>query len=646
MSNSVEKINKININNQNRKKANNINSFNNIKKNKNDIDYITNNSQRNADIKRIIVNNKNKNNSQLNKNIRNNFYNFSSSEYNQKIYPNLRINNLYNRKENLIRKKNTQDTLSSDITYKRQVNTEIDDIDYTKPKTSQYLKKYENEDILKKKKPNDINENPFSYMKNTSNYLCSNKNTIPQNIELNNNNTLLNTKTQLNPSFNKVQKRNEIIRYNNNPRKNNKNYVSPWKQSSSLFEYNRLPQKLNLFGDEYSITNPNLLNNNLNNLNNQLGLFSNSVEKKRITDYKSTFTKSNYDYPLSLYNTNYNSINNSKISKNLNSVYIPRRANENYLTSNNSYDDNLHNKNYQPYIRHTKYNKLIKKGIIDNSNKNINNQFNYRVPMQTNSSLYNNKNITKYLSHYNFIDNKIDNKINGFNRTQDLHYNYKINNINTNNISNINNNNLRKIIFNNNIISYPNNDIIRNNLEPKSSNEENVYGHILNNRYNNNNNIYKTINVNNIKNLNDHLFKINKTFNNMKYISENINQLNNAINRYNKYKYQKSLKEKNIPFEIRKMKIDNMSPNLTNEITERYLYNNHTLDNLNYFPNSINPRLSTDGLMKKIEGFGKTVDHIGKGNRLLMGRNYNIYSSNNNNYYNINHYYNNSNKNQ
>ena len=105
-----------------------------------------------------------------------------------------------------------------------------------------------------------------------------------------------------------------------------------------------------------------------------------------------------------------------------------------------------------------------------------------------------------------------------------------------------------------------------------------------------------------------------------------------------------SLKEKNIPFGLRKIKIDNMSPILNNEIAEHYLYNNHTLDNLNYFPNSINPRLSTDGIMKKIEGIGKAVDHIGKGNELLMGRNYNIYSSNNNNYYNINHYYNNSNK--
>ena len=240
------------------------------------------------------------------------------------------------------------------------------------------------------------------------------------------------------------------------------------------------------------------------------------------------------------------------------------------------------------------------------------------------------------------MDNKIDNKINGFNRTQYLHN--KINNINTNNISNINNNNPRNIIFNNNIISYPNNDIITNNFEPKSSNAENIYGNILNNRYNNNYNNYKTINVNNIGKPNDHVLKINKTFNNMKYISENIKQLSGAINRYNKYKYQMSLKEKNIPFGLRKIKIDNMSPILNNEIAEHYLYNNHTLDNLNYFPNSINPRLSTDGIMKKIEGIGKAVDHIGKGNELLMGRNYNIYSSNNNNYYNINHYYNNSNK--
>ena len=653
MSNSVEKINKININtinnvnSQNKKRFKKIHSINNnnIKINNYDIENNTNHSQRNTSIKKIIDSHM-KNNSQINKNFKNNIYNnkYNRSEYNQKTYENLNINNICQSKENFARKLNEQDTLLSDITYKRQFMTEagtfntVNSIEpsplYIKIKNDQILKNSENEDIIKKKIFTDRKEYIINHQKNTSNLLYSNKTIMPQKINLNTN-VLLNSKTQILESpinKNKKRKINEPIKYDIESRKNNRNYVSSGKQLDSLFNNTRLPsQNLNLFRQEYLNTNPNILNADLKRT---LGLYSNSVENNRISDYANTLPMNNYEIPFKLYNTNYNLISNKM--KNFNKVNLPGRINMHYLSSNSSYDDykDSHMKAKYYYninriniknLGHTN-NRLIKKGVIDDSKGNINSQYNYRIPMHISSNLYDNNKRTKYLSNYNLNDNnKTVNKIHEFNRTQDLYYNHKINNnITANNI----NRNLNNVILNNknNRISLPNNEqnIKKSLLEPKSSNEDNIYHNVLYNRYNNNNNIYQTIiNNYNSRKPNNQVVKNNRTGDILKILSS----------AKDRYILQKSLKK--IPHEIKNLKINNMSNDFNNEIPQYYFTNNNTLDNIDYYPNNVN-KLSTERLMKNIERIGKTVEHSGKGiNNKYTDRNFN-YNSNMNYYNNYN----------
>ena len=616
-SNSREKMSNNNTNIQNITKIQNINSTmnNNVKLNNND-DNNLNNVQKKAKFIKISDNNinlykqrtKNNKNKAVN-NINNKHIN--NSELSQKIInKNLILNKVNDFYDNNFEKLNTQEGLLSDITYRSKFYQDNHNQTYYKLKNNNIMKPApENFDVNKNKnisKERFYNrsrkDSDLMHKKNTSNlYLnTNNTNTITNTISDINDNMIMNTNALIMKSPKNKNKKREIsnqIRYNIGTEKNSKNnYVNSSQDLNYLYNNKKLlnlQKRINPLTD-YLNTNPNMINSNMRN---NLGLYSNSVEKNRVNDnYYTTLTINNDDTSTNLY---YSSHHPNNYSNNLNNKNIQRKINNYFINNNNSYENNFYNNlkniNNNP-LQYNSNTKLLKKGIIENSRKDIPTQYyNNRIPINNNNyDIYENRTKPKYLSNFNLKDYyRNDTKNNQFNRTQDLYYNNTTNNLNINNIihnnNTITNTNIKPNNYN--TISLQNNEknVDKKKLIGRITNiQENMYTNNLNPNTNDYNRIYNTINtdnqkINKISNSNNSL-KHNKQIikNNKKNQEDLLTKLTNAKNNYEKNKNKGNINNKIIQNQkLRPYK----SKDYNHEIREHYLTNNSTFDNFVRFKN-------------------------------------------------------------
>ena len=614
-SKSIEKIRNNNTNMQNITKIQNINStMNNSVKLKNNVDNdnTLNNVQKKAKFKKVsdkninlyIQTNKNNKNKAVN-NINNKHIN--NNGLSQKIInKNLILNKVNNYYDNNYEKLSTQEGLLSDITYRSKFYQDNHIQTYYKLKNNNIMKPVpenfninKNKTISKEKLYNKIRkESDLMNKKNALNlYLNTNNTNTINNINNEiNDNIIMNTNALIMKSPKNKNKKREIsnqVRYNIATEKNNKNnYVNSMQDLNYLYNNKNISnlQKRIIPYTDYLNTNPNMINSNMRNY---LG-FSNSVEKNRVNDnYYNTLTINNNEPSTNLY---YSSHANN-YSNNLNNKNNQKKINRYFINNNNSYEDNDYKniKNINNPLQYNSNTKLLKKGIIENSRKNISTQYhNSKIPININNyDIYENNIKPKYLSNFNLKDYYInDNKYNQFDIMQDLHYNNMKNNLNINNIIHSNNTITNTSIKPNNYntISLQNNE--------KNVDKKKLIGRTTNiqeNMYINNSNpitddyrIYNTINtfnqkINKISNSNNSLKHNKQIIKNKKNEQEDLLiNLTNAKNNYKKLKNKGNINNKiNQNQKLRSYK----SKDYNHEIRDHYLINNSTFDNFRRFKN-------------------------------------------------------------
>ena len=744
ISNSKEKPNRNAHESMKIRSINYIDSVNNNNFSEINDGSLNNYSVRNKNIN-FNANSQNKNNqsdfnlndySHKTKNLNNNYLTGNNPGFNNKTFnKNINIYKIYNNNinnyQNLNTNQDNNDDLYHDINYMRKFDTEVDNYQSFEEKNENinneniydqsegrniYLKyrsripetEYNiDEDKLNFDKNGEyIMDSPkmrnnYNHKKNISNYLYPN-NFLKKN-EIYNQKIITNSNTEIKSPQNNKRSRELInqIHFNNERRfhnmKTSKNSLRDKKLlnyvSNDFSDIFNIPQrnltKLNsirkteTFNHFNNYTN-SYIKNSTQNLNQRLGMFSNSVEKYRISNYPNTLTISDLNSPINLYSS-HQDINNLNILKN-NTLDSRRRIKSSL--KNNSYDNNTNprrtiNNNYYYVINKTKFfnPKLVRKGIVLNTT-NDNDYHNYNSNLiddnnfEINRGLYITKSKPnfKYLSNYNLnrnINPRTESKYQ-FNKTQiNLGYydtNHKINRHNKDFDDNDINEDFQYWNSNNinNIKSF--NDITYRQRNEKNNVKNKIIGH-LNNRtiiqdnYNKSLindyarsgiNKYKTTNLINTKFsqiINTHLSnrKPNRQLlgnTNNSAVEDLLIKLTKAKNEYKKNKnYEISNLNNNY------IKLDNQditkqrqrrkpisfisSQDLNSGISEKYLINN-TNENINHYRiNNISDNLMTDTLNNNLNRDRKSI--VNKNRETFnFDQNYNYIFNNNNNFYNNN----------
>lgn len=442
-------------------------------------------------------------------------------------------------------------------------------------------------------------------------------------------------------------------------------------------------RKTETFNHYNNYTN-SYIKNSTQNLNQRLGMFSNSVEKYRINNYPNTFTISDLNSPINLYSS-HQDINSINLLKN-HTLDSRRRINSTLI--NNSYDNNTNhrrtnNNNYYIISNKTKFfnPKLIRRGIVLNTTKD-NDYHNYNTNLIDDNTFGNNKILYtkskpnfKYLSNYNLnrninINPRTENKYQ-FNKTQiNLGYyetNHKINRHNKDFDDSDINEGFQYYNSNHidNIKSF--NDITYRQRNEKLHGKNKIFGH-LNNRtiiqdsYNKSLindytrsgiNKYKTTNLINTKFnqiLTSHLS--NRKPNRQFISNSNSNTVEDLLIKLTKAKndYKKNKNNDISNFNNNYIKLDNQniskqrqrtkpisfisSQGLNSENSEKYLINNKN-ENINYYRvnNNLSDKLITDTLNNNLVRTRKSI--VNK-NRIAFN-----FDNNYNNIFNNTNFYNN-----
>ena len=703
---------------------------------------INNYSVRNKNIN-FSINSQNKNSdynlndySHKTKNLNNNYLTGNNPGYNNKTFnKNINIYKIYNNNinnyQNLNTNQDNNDDLYHDINYMRKFDTEVGNYQSFEAKNEKinneniydqsegrnnYIKYRsripESEFNIDEDKINfDKNDeyimdspkkrNNYNHKKNISNYLYPNNFLKKNEIYNQKINTIANTEIKSPQNNKKSRELINQIHYNNERRfynmKTSKNSLRDKKLlnyvSNDFNDITNIPQrnltKLNsirkteTFNHFNNYTN-SYIKNSTQNLNQRLGMFSNSVEKYRINNYPNTLTISDLNSPINLYSS-HQDINNINILKN-NTLNSRRRINS--TLNNNSYDNNTNprranNNNYYYVNNKTKFfnPKLVRKGIVLSAT-NDNDYHNYNSNLIDDNNFENGRGLYiakskpnfKYLSNYN-LNRNINMNPNKyqFNKTQiNLGYydtNHKINRHNKDFDDNDINEDFQYWNSNNidNIKSF--NDIAYRKRNEKNNGKNKIFGHINNktiiqDNYNNKNiindytrsgiNKYKTTNLINTKFsqiMNTHLSNrkpnrqlLSNTNNNA--VEDLLIKLTKAKNEYKKNKnYEISNLNNNY------IKLDNQdiskqrqrrkpisfisSQELNSGISEKYLINN-TNENINYYwINNISDNLMTDTLNNNLDKDRKSVVNKNRG-AFNIDKNYNYIFNNNNNFYSNN----------
>ena len=710
ITNYSQKNRKTNILIQNRIKISDNNITNSLQRNTNTNTYTNTNTNTNNNIQN---NNNSNNNNRYNQNTYNksiNDNNINNSEnlstlpnsslysdiiYKRKFYPDLNnYSNLNNNNNNLMSNNNNKknnilrqyNNFNNYRTSEKYVNDEINTIDRDEMNSNNSNQK-QNINFLHKK---DISNHLYPSNTEKKPEIYNNK---IKNMNININKNVINSPSKGNKD---ILNQNGYIDY----RKNHNYYVTSNKGVNYLPNTsNILPKKkLDLIteNDNYDYLNNNSalnkrINANINpkrsrqNMNKLLGLISNSAEKYRTNNYPMNYTTSNIDFPVNLYssqhhlnnfenNNNINQRRNNQIYINNNSYdnsdeYQRRNNNNNYYTNINKINDinnisKIKTKNNY-VIQYDTNHKLVKKGILENSQKSkINNNINILDAKDNN--IYDNRNKPnyKYSSNYNAnnnINSGNENNYPHFNKTQgDLLYNKKVNldkipnnnknyKIKNNMNMNINiNNNKRNENQINNEKRIDNRKIVRDEAN-RDYNQDNIYINNIKNNYSN------TINNNNrnINNQNKNRYiQISSSGSNSKRFNKPIlkttdkqivNLISSQIKKVpNNDKRNKNLENinfiktnRNDAKLINKNKpISYKTQDFTSQISDNYLANNNINNNFSHIKSNISDTLIRNPLDKNLIKSRKTVDNQYR-RTVNYDNNYNV-NFNNNNYSNNN----------
>ena len=395
--------------------------------------------------------------------------------------------------------------------------------------------------------------NPHSYLKESAHHKKNVSENIQKSIttikrEIYEQNLFNNTDSKSPKNEFRTEK---LIRFKQ--RKNHNYYISTYKKGiceKKLMNYIsndslNLPKKdiqqLNLLRKNETlqfpknITNPNSHRKN-EDLTKKLHECSNTIDKDNGKKYdNNTLTINNNDSPYKLY-TNNNHINNCR-----NNYIIPRRINSTYV-NNFSYNNNINNNDSQKRKINTNFitenknkinnrylnNKLTRKGIVFNSNKdtlklynnNHNNNYNKDNFERNNTMLIADKNLEKH--------NNVNNNLNKSNQNHNYLYNSTIS---SNTI--IANGNHKNLGINRTKTTMDNVYKKRLNFdEIKSEEHRNGFGNI-NDINNNNKKIITSVSMKRSDNaINKNNNENNRRFKYIEYINTNtINNLQENINK-------------------------------------------------------------------------------------------------------------------
>ena len=528
-SNSRKKydINTMNINNNPIKNKNT--SFINIKVTNDREKTIDNNSQRKNRLDKIhdnnlFVNKTIDNNNSTNHNIHKEY---NKRTYHKNININLNTNKIYNNLK-VNRSVNREELLSN--VNQNKIITENNNC-YNLSTQNKYNFKLKKREIMNKKNGNEKYENKdINKIKDTNkeNKEISNNNNRPQKNYIHRK-EVDTAKTFLNSNRSSIilQKKNGLNRFksyktdirnkvfndannNNNKDNNNKNvdnnhinrYYRENRNNHRYYVSTSKGDNNNSKKDINQVTNSLSCNRTYTNFNRQLGLKTKNVDKNGNNNKNYNLTASN----------NFESCYNLHPSYKKRNIILPSNNNSknnnnqritNCLSITNNGKDSKDNKDNKETINQGKYisnERLVRKGIIDDSQSIANSQFNNKAKkIIKDTNTYDNDNKFKYLaknyikSEYNKIDNDNNNNDNNqFNQTQNFYYKYKLNTKNLNASQNKLSSN--SVTFKNDDKSIEKRSLIKINkiLDNKQNNST-----ILNNKNNNNNLVYNKINPKN-----------------------------------------------------------------------------------------------------------------------------------------------------